>query len=113
MKCENCGANLTAQQCAYCGSRQKEQPQPQVHEHHYYYHQTYSQEPQTSPKNRWVALLLCLLLGMIGAHKFYVGKIGMGFLYLFTGGLFGVGWMVDCIFILLGVSTDKQGRKLV
>ena len=30
------------------------------------------------PKNKWVAFLLCLLLGYLGAHYFYVGKIGMG-----------------------------------
>ena len=28
---------------------------------------------------------------MHGAHKFYEGKIGMGVLYIFTGGLFGIG----------------------
>lgn len=39
-------------------------------------------------KNKWIALLLCLFLGCFGAHKFYEGKIGMGVLYLFTGGIF-------------------------
>ena len=51
-------------------------------------------------KNKWVAFLLCLLLGCLGAHKFYEGKIGMGILYLFTCGLFGIGWFVDCIVLL-------------
>lgn len=50
--------------------------------------------------DKWVAFILCLSLGWIGAHKFYEGKGGMGVLYLFTGGLFGIGWMVDCISIL-------------
>ncbi len=53
------------------------------------------------PKNKWVAFLLCLFLGFIGAHKFYEGKIGMGVLYLFTFGLFGIGWLVDCVLLLL------------
>ena len=52
------------------------------------------------PKNKWVAFLLCLFLGMFGAHKFYEGKIGMGIVYLFTGGLFGIGWLIDCIALL-------------
>lgn len=52
------------------------------------------------PKNKWVAFLLCLFLGYIGAHKFYEGKIGMGILYLFTGGLFGIGWIIDTIVLL-------------
>lgn len=51
------------------------------------------------PKNKWVALLLCIFLGGFGAHKFYEGKIGMGILYIFTLGLFGVGWIIDIISI--------------
>lgn len=52
-------------------------------------------------KNKWVALILCILLGFFGAHKFYEGKTGMGILYIFTGGLFGIGLIVDFIVILL------------
>lgn len=53
------------------------------------------------PKNKWVAIILCLLLGCFGAHKFYEGKTGMGILYLFTGGLCFIGVIVDVI-VLLG-----------
>ena len=49
-------------------------------------------------KNKWVAFFLCLFT--ICGHKFYEGKIGMGVLYLFTGGLFGIGWFVDLIVLL-------------
>ena len=52
------------------------------------------------PKNKWVAFLLCFFLGLIGAHKFYEGRIGMGILYLLTVGLFGFGWLIDCIVLL-------------
>lgn len=52
------------------------------------------------PRNKWVALILCIFLGMFGAHKFYENKIGMGILYLFTVGLFGIGWVIDIIAIL-------------
>lgn len=51
-------------------------------------------------KNKWVALALCFFLGFFGAHKFYEGKIGMGILYLFTGGLFGIGVLIDFIKLL-------------
>ena len=51
-------------------------------------------------KNKWVSFLLCVFLGLAGAHKFYEGKIGMGILYLFTVGLFGIGWIIDCIVLL-------------
>lgn len=51
--------------------------------------------------NKWVSFFLCLFLGFFGAHKFYEGKTGMGFLYLCTIGLFGIGWAVDLVVILL------------
>ena len=51
-------------------------------------------------KNKWVALLLCIFLGGIGAHKFYEGKIGLGIVYLFTVGFFGIGWAIDFIVLL-------------
>ena len=53
------------------------------------------------PKNKWVAFLLCLFLGEFGFHKFYEGRVGMGILYLFTLGLFGIGWIIDIIILLL------------
>ena len=33
-------------------------------------------------RNKWIALILAWLLGGLGAHKFYLGKIGLGILYL-------------------------------
>ncbi len=51
-------------------------------------------------KNKWVALALCIFLGTFGAHKFYEGKILLGIVYLFTCGLFGIGWLIDCISLL-------------
>jgi len=48
-------------------------------------------------KNKWVSLLLCIFLGWLGAHKFYEGKLGIGLIYLFTLGLWGIGWIVDII----------------
>lgn len=53
------------------------------------------------PKNKWVAFLLCLFLGFVGAHKFYEGKYIMGVLYIFTFGLFFFGWFIDVIALLL------------
>ena len=51
-------------------------------------------------KNKWVAFFLCLFLGFFGAHKFYEGRVGMGILYIFTVGLCGIGWIIDCIILL-------------
>lgn len=50
--------------------------------------------------DKWISFLLCFFLGFIGAHKFYEGKIGLGILYIFTIGLFGIGVLVDLIVIL-------------
>lgn len=52
------------------------------------------------PKNKWVALFLCVFFGWMGAHKFYEGKVGMGILYLCTVGLLGIGWIIDIISML-------------
>ena len=51
----------------------------------------------SKPINPTVELCLCLLLGWLGAHKFYAGKIGMGILYLCTFGLLGIGWIIDSV----------------
>lgn len=62
-----------------------------------------------SVKNRLAALLLCFFLGVLGIHRFYVGKIGTGLLYLITGGIAGLGVIIDFIMILCGSFTDKGG----
>lgn len=66
----------------------------------------------TSDKNKWVAFWLCLLLGGLEIHRFYVGKIGTGIIYLLTGGLCGIGWLVDLIKILMGSFRDNTGAPL-
>jgi len=67
---------------------------------------------KAAPKSWLVTLLLCLFLGGLGIHRFYVGKGGTGFLFLITGGIFGIGWLVDLIKILTGKFVDKQGQPL-
>jgi hypothetical protein len=52
---------------------------------------------------------ICLLGGWFGLHKFIEGKVGLGILYLFTGGLLGVGWIVDTIIYLIKwLGTDSK-----
>ncbi|MEA4933105.1 MAG: DUF4236 domain-containing protein [Lawsonibacter sp.] len=70
-----------------------------------------SQRP-TSPKSKTVALLLCIFLGMFGAHRYYVGKIGTGVLWTFTGGVVGIGWLVDLVAIIGGGFYDANGLVL-
>lgn len=66
----------------------------------------------TSDKSRMAALLLCIFLGFFGAHQFYVGKVVKGLLYLFTGGLFGIGWLIDLFKIILGSFRDNVDAPL-
>ena len=65
---------------------------------------------EKSEKSGVVALLLCFFLGVLGVHRFYVGKVGTGVLWLFTGGCFGVGVFIDFILILVGSFKDKEGK---
>ena len=55
-------------------------------------------------KSKGIAYVLLIFFGYLGMHKFYLRKIGMGFLYLFTFGLFGIGLLVDLF--TLGKQVD-------
>ena len=66
----------------------------------------------TSDKSKTTALILCIFLGLFGAHYFYVGRYGRGFLYMFTAGLFVIGWILDIIKIMNGTFVDNVGAPL-
>jgi TM2 domain-containing membrane protein YozV len=54
-------------------------------------------------------LVLVLVLGVVGGHRFYAGKVGTGILFLFTGGFFVIGWIIDIFTVSFGNFTDKTG----
>lgn len=62
-----------------------------------------------SDKRILPAFLLCFLLGVFGAHRFYVGKIGTGILMLVTLGGLGIWALVDLIMIIVGRFRDADG----
>ena len=66
-----------------------------------------------SDKKRLVAAILCFFLGVFGAHRFYVGKIGTGFIWLFTLGILGMGMLFDLILIMAGEFKDSEGHRIV
>lgn len=117
MYCTKCGNELddAAVICPKCGvptanftgAQQQEQPEVQQTVQ---VNVTAPVASNISPKSRTVALLLCLFLGVTGAHRFYMGRAGLGLLYLFTVGLFGVGVLVDLILIICGSARDGAGR---
>ncbi|HEY9383487.1 MAG TPA: TM2 domain-containing protein [Gemmatimonadales bacterium] len=65
-----------------------------------------------SEKSRAVALALCIPLGVFGAHRFYVGKIGTGLLQLCTLGGMGLWWLYDLITIASGEFRDVDGLRV-
>ncbi|HTL04962.1 MAG TPA: TM2 domain-containing protein [Gemmatimonadales bacterium] len=65
-----------------------------------------------SEKSRAVALALCIPLGVFGAHRFYVGKIGTGLLQLCTLGGLGLWWLYDLITIASGEFRDVDGLRV-
>jgi TM2 domain-containing membrane protein YozV len=62
-------------------------------------------------KSKTVAYLLWFFFGLWGFHKFYLGKVGIGILYLFTFGLFFIGWFIDLF--TLGTQVDTYNALLL
>ena len=65
-----------------------------------------------SPKSRLATSLLCFFLGWLGAHRFYVGKIGTGLLMVVTVGGFGIWSTIDFILVVAGSFTDVDGLRI-
>jgi hypothetical protein len=61
-------------------------------------------------KSQVVALLLCIFLGLFGIHRFYLGYTLWGFIYLFTAGIFGIGWIIDIFLLIIpnGLTPKDQ-----
>lgn len=130
--CPKCGKAVDssttggyAQQNPYANAQQNSAPQyqqPYQNTQQPYgqpnpYAQNYNYPPVNvgpiSAKSRLTALLLCIFLGTIGVHHFYVGRVGYGILYIFTFGLFGIGTLVDLILIATGSYKDSYGLPVL
>ena len=122
MFCKNCGKEMgDAAFCPHCGAAQNQAQQPaqpvvvNVVNSNTNTNQNTNINGAVRPypyKSKWTAFFLCLFLGVIGAHRFYVGKTVTGIIWLFTAGLAGVGWVIDLILILIGSFRDKAGYPL-
>lgn len=115
--CPDCGRTYTDDiaYCTNCGAKTVSGDPPQRNQEYYgtyEYRENINRRQPTSEKDWLVALLLCIIVGTLGVHRFYVGKIGTGILWLLTGGCFLVGWIVDIVMIANGSFTDGEGFTL-
>lgn len=62
-----------------------------------------------SSKSRGILFILIFFFGAIGVHRFYVGKIWTGLIYMLTFGLCGAGVIYDFVLVLFGWFKDKNG----
>lgn len=106
-KCESCGSKKCIKiddgyKCEYCGSVQDViiPPEPEIREPETlgeYDAYVPANEIKGSTKSLIIKLIICIFAGTFGVHKFLEGKILSGIVYIFTGGLFGIGVLVDVI----------------
>lgn len=61
-------------------------------------------------KSGLITLLLCLFLGFLGIHRFYVGRVGSGVAMLLTAGGLGLWWMVDIVLVVTNEFKDADGN---
>lgn len=71
-----------------------------------------TERSDASEKSRAIALALAAPLGVLGVHRFYVGKVGTGVLMLLTGGGAAIWWILDMISIASGRFRDRSGYPL-
>jgi len=64
---------------------------------------------QGSGKSQVVAFLLCLLIGEIGIHRFYLGYTWQGVVQILTLGGLGIWTLIDLIRIITGDLMPKNG----
>ncbi|MFN4873270.1 MAG: NINE protein [Akkermansiaceae bacterium] len=57
-----------------------------------------------------VAWILLTFLGLFGIHRFYLGKILTGLIWLVTGGVFGIGWLYD--YCTLNRQINERNQRI-
>ena len=68
--------------------------------------------PGVSDCSRSIAMILVLLLGLVGGHRFYVGRVGTAFAMLFSLGGLGIWWLIDVVIVASGQLKDSDGKRV-
>lgn len=91
--CQNCGekTNPNAEVCIKCGVRLI----------------------KNGDKSFFITLLLCILLGGLGIHRFYTGHIVIGVIQMLTFGGCYIWTLIDLIMIVTDSYKDSNGNPLV
>lgn len=68
-----------------------------------------------SSKSKTVAFVLCLFLGIFGAHRYYLRRYWTAIFYTLTLGCFGIGVVIDLFRLAVGdfIAVDRRGDKSV
>lgn len=93
MYCQHCGKEIedNARFCQYCGQEVGQTPKKEVVQ------QTIIIKKEREPKSQFIAIILCLFLGMIGIHDFYLERNAAGVAKLLI--MLLLGWIVIGIII--------------
>ena len=67
---------------------------------------------EISEKKGIIVLILWIIFGFLGVHRFYAGRVGTGIIFFLTVGIFGLGFLYDLILILTQQLKDGDGKKI-
>lgn len=103
--CSQCGTTIETNTkfCSKCGA-QVSSVSP---------HSASLDSPNLSKKSAFTTLVLCVLFGICGLHRFYVKKTGTGILMLLSAGGLGIWVLVDMILILTNQFLDKDRHPIM
>lgn len=106
--CPHCGSPVQPDSsfCPSCGKPLQSQPDSAG--------QTFNTPQATKEKeDRWlIALILCIVLGGLGVHRFYTGNTTTGIIMLLTLGGCGIWALIDLIMIACNTYVDGNGQTL-
>jgi hypothetical protein len=102
--CTSCGKQIheSAPTCPGCGATQQARPASAVG----------AQPIPATDKRILPAAILCFFLGVFGAHRFYVGKIGSAIAMILTIGGLGIWMLIDFVLIVTGSFKDENGVRI-